>query len=115
MRAKIEEDYGNNQLIVTELPYGVYTNTICQQLTEAMENAIKETNRRRKIQEEYNESHGITPQTIRKSVRDVIKATIVEDIQSKVGFTEKTRFFKEFSKLYGCTPLEYRKNNQKSE
>lgn len=39
----------------------------------------------------------------------------VEDIQSKVGFTDKTRFFKEFSKLYGCTPLEYRKNNQKSE
>lgn len=36
----------------------------------------------------------------------------VEDIQSKVGFTDKTRFFKEFSKLYGCTPLEYRKNNQ---
>ena len=38
LRAKIEEDYGNNQLIVTELPYGVYTNTICQQLTEAIEN-----------------------------------------------------------------------------
>lgn len=37
LRAKIENDYQNNQLIVTELPYGVYTNTICKQLTEAME------------------------------------------------------------------------------
>lgn len=39
----------------------------------------------------------------------------VEEIQSKVGFTDKTRFFKEFSRLYGCTPLEYRKKNQKTE
>ncbi len=53
------------------------------ELTESMEKAITETNRRRKIQEQYNNEHGITPQTIRKSVRDVIKATIVEDIQSK--------------------------------
>lgn len=37
IRAKIEIDYQNNQLIVTELPYGVYTNTICKQLTEAIE------------------------------------------------------------------------------
>ena len=37
IRAKIESDFQNNQLIVTELPYGVYTNTICKQLTEAME------------------------------------------------------------------------------
>ena len=53
------------------------------ELTDSMEKAISETNRRRKIQEEYNKEHGITPQTIRKSVRDTIKATIVEDIQSK--------------------------------
>ncbi len=53
------------------------------ELTESMEKAITETNRRRAIQEKYNEDHGITPQTIRKSVRDVIKATIVEDIKSK--------------------------------
>ena len=53
------------------------------ELTDSMEKAISETNRRRKIQEKYNKEHGITPQTIRKSVRDTIKATIVEDIQSK--------------------------------
>ena len=37
IRAKIDIDYQNNQLLVTELPYGVYTNTICKQLTEAIE------------------------------------------------------------------------------
>ena len=58
------------------------------ELTESMEKAITETNRRRKIQEEYNTLHGITPQTIRKSVRDVIKATIVEDLQSEYGINK---------------------------
>lgn len=50
------------------------------ELTESMEKAITETNRRRKIQSEYNKDNGITPMTIKKSVRDTIKATIVEDI-----------------------------------
>lgn len=58
------------------------------ELTDSMEKAITETNRRRKIQEAYNQEHGITPQTIRKSVRDTIKATIVEDIQSKYEIGE---------------------------
>ena len=53
------------------------------ELTESMEKAISETNRRRTIQEAYNKEHGITPQTIKKSVRDIIKATIVEDISSE--------------------------------
>ena len=58
------------------------------ELTESMEKAISETNRRRKLQEKYNKEHNITPQTIRKSVREVIKATIVEDIQSKYDIDE---------------------------
>ena len=41
-------------------------------ITDSMRNAIDETNRRRKIQAEYNEEHGITPQTIKKAVRDLI-------------------------------------------
>ena len=53
------------------------------ELTESMEKAISETNRRRSLQEKYNKEHGITPQTIKKSVRELIKATIVEDIQNK--------------------------------
>ena len=53
------------------------------ELTDSMEKAIKETNRRRKIQQEYNEEHGIKPQTIRKSVAETMKITIVEDIKLK--------------------------------
>lgn len=58
------------------------------ELTKSMEKAITETNRRRKIQEEYNDKNGIIPQTIKKSVRDTIKATIVEDIQSEYDIKE---------------------------
>ena len=50
------------------------------ELTESMEKAISETNRRRKIQEEYNKKHGIVPKTIQKSVRKTIAITDVEDI-----------------------------------
>lgn len=41
-------------------------------ITDSMQTAISETNRRRKIQEEYNKEHGITPTTIKKAVRDLI-------------------------------------------
>ncbi len=51
------------------------------ELTESMEKAISETNRRRKIQKQYNEDHNITPKTIQKSVRDNIAATTAEDIE----------------------------------
>jgi excinuclease ABC subunit B len=44
-------------------------------MTDSMKKAIEETERRRVIQMAYNEQHGITPQTIRKKVRDVIEAT----------------------------------------
>ena len=50
-------------------------------LTESMEKAISETNRRRKIQTQYNEENGIVPKTINKSVRDSIKAIQTEDIE----------------------------------
>lgn len=51
------------------------------ELTDSMEKAISETNRRRKIQEEYNKEHNIIPKTINKSVRDSIRVTNVEDIE----------------------------------
>lgn len=60
------------------------------ELTESMEKAISETNRRRKIQKQYNQEHGITPQTIKKDIRDTIKATIVEDIQNEYDITTET-------------------------
>lgn len=51
-------------------------------ITESMDRAMKETERRRTIQIAYNEKHGITPQTIRKRIRDVIEATKVAESQS---------------------------------
>ena len=44
-------------------------------MTDSMKKAIDETARRRKIQEKYNEEHGITPQTIKKAVRELIAVT----------------------------------------
>ena len=58
------------------------------ELTDSMEKAISETNRRRKIQMEYNKEHNITPQTIKKSIRDTIKATVVEDVQAKYNISK---------------------------
>ncbi|HAR68419.1 MAG TPA: excinuclease ABC subunit B, partial [Thermus scotoductus] len=41
--------------------------------SEAMERAIRETNRRRALQEAYNQEHGIVPETVRKEVRAIIR------------------------------------------
>ncbi len=58
------------------------------ELTDSMEKAISETNRRRKIQMEYNEKHGIVPETIKKSIRDTIKISIIEDVKTKYEINE---------------------------
>ncbi|KGG80238.1 excinuclease ABC subunit B [Caloranaerobacter azorensis H53214] len=60
----------------------MYADTI----TKSMKRAIDETNRRRFIQMEYNKKHGITPQTIRKGIRDIIEATKVAEDKDKYGF-----------------------------
>jgi excinuclease ABC subunit B len=48
-------------------------------MTSAMDQAILETNRRRKIQEEYNRVHGITPQTVKKAVRNILSSIYEAD------------------------------------
>ncbi|MFS0611947.1 excinuclease ABC subunit UvrB [Lederbergia ruris] len=48
-------------------------------MTDSMEKAIHETERRRSIQEKYNQEHGITPMTIQKDIRDVIRATVAAE------------------------------------
>ena len=58
------------------------------ELTDSMEKAISETNRRRKLQEAYNKEHGITPKTIQKSVRDSIKASIMEEAETKYNISK---------------------------
>ncbi len=50
-------------------------------MTDSMRRAIEETNRRREIQQAYNEEHGITPQTIQKAVRDLI--SISKEVDQK--------------------------------
>ena len=53
----------------------MYADTV----TGSMERAIKETERRRKIQTDYNEAHGIVPKTVKKEVRAIIEITSKED------------------------------------
>jgi excinuclease ABC subunit B len=57
-------------------------------ITDSMDKAIRETQRRREIQQKYNEEHGITPTTIKKAVRDLISI-------SKVIAKEELRFEKD--------------------
>ncbi|WP_146812026.1 MULTISPECIES: excinuclease ABC subunit UvrB [Aneurinibacillus] len=52
-------------------------------MTQSIERAVEETNRRRERQIAYNEEHGITPQTIRKAVREVIEATKAAEEQEE--------------------------------
>ena len=58
-----------------------------EHITEAMHNAIQETNRRRKIQNEYNIKHGITPKSIQKKVRDLI--SISKKVDQNINEIEK--------------------------
>ena len=69
------------------------------ELTESMEKAITETNRRRKIQEEYNKEHGITPKTIKKSVRETISITKQEDIGVEYKLEKKEDIKETISKI----------------
>ncbi len=57
----------------------MYADTV----TGSMRRAIDETERRRKIQEEYNREHGIVPQTIKKGVHEIIEATVKDDDKTK--------------------------------
>ena len=69
-------------------------------MTDSMKNAINETNRRRMIQEKYNEEHGITPQTIKKSVRDLISISkTIEQEKMKFEKDPESMSRKELEKL----------------
>ncbi len=90
----------------------MYADTI----TKSMNKAIKETERRRKIQIKYNEDNGITPQTIIKDVRDVIEATKVaeEKVEYKAENTKEVseKDKKKLIKKYTEEMMEAAKNLQ---
>lgn len=73
------------------------------QVTNSMETAINETNRRREIQERYNEEHGIVPKTIVKEVRDVIEISAKSDKKGKqkkqLSREEKQLLIKQYTSL----------------
>ncbi len=72
-------------------------------ISPAMKEAIEETNRRRKLQKEYNEKHGITPQTVSKDVKDLISleelgiVEMYEDLPDEIQNEED--LLKEIEKL----------------
>ena len=65
----------------------MYADTV----TRSMERAISETNRRRKIQDDYNKANGIVPKTVIKGVRDIIDVGVRDDGQSKTGKAKKPK------------------------
>ena len=69
------------------------------EVTKSMEVAIKETNRRRKIQEEYNIRNGITPTTIKKGIHDIIKASIVFEDKAKYNISDEDNIDELIGKL----------------
>ena len=60
-------------------------------ISEAMQIAIKETERRRKVQEEYNKVHNITPKTIQKEIRDVVTNELEVKENKKTKMTKKDK------------------------
>ena len=71
------------------------------QVTEAMETAISETERRRAVQKEYNEKHGITPKTIVKKMPKVLEITAKESVsgkQRKLTRSEREKLINDLTK-----------------
>lgn len=68
-------------------------------ITDSMRVAIDETNRRRKVQSEYNRVHGVTPQTINKAIPDLIRATYAaEDTEAYDAKSTRKAGMKKMSK-----------------
>ncbi len=79
-------------------------------VTESMRKTIEETNRRRKLQTEYNETNGITPTTIYKSVEEIMNATSIADVRKRDLEKEEATFMKVAEPV-----IRYMSNDQRKE
>lgn len=79
-------------------------------ITESMRKTIEETNRRRKLQTEYNDQHGITPKTIYKSVEEIMSSTSIADVRKKEHEKEEATFLKVAEPV-----IKYMTNDQRKE
>src|SRR3989339_873106 len=79
-------------------------------VTESMRKTIEETNRRRKLQTEYNEANGITPTTIYKSVEEIMNATSIADVRKRDLEKEDATFLKVAEPV-----IRYMSNDQRKE
>lgn len=78
-------------------------------ITESMRKTIEETNRRRKLQQEYNEKHGIKPETIFKTVEEILSSTSLAEVRKKEDKPDYS-----FSKVAEPV-LKYMSNDQKKD
>ncbi len=83
-----------------------------ERITDSMQRVLDETTRRRTVQSEYNTEHNINPQTIRKSMDDILHATAIADV--KVRQDEK-RAAREKPRLVAEPILKYMTQDQKAE
>ncbi len=75
-------------------------------ITKSMQKTIQETERRRKKQFEYNKAHGITPQTIYKTVDEIMKTTSVADVRERYKTKRRAREFDYIDRLTGQELIE---------
>ena len=80
-------------------------------MTDSMKGAISETQRRREIQEQHNEKHGITPKTIQKEIKDIIERTYQED---KTKSEALTKVADEFAKDKYKSKKEWKAETEKA-
>ncbi len=70
-------------------------------ITQSMQNTMDETSRRREIQQKYNEEHGITPQTIYKTLDEIMQTTSVADMRGRYKVKKQVREFDYMDRLTG--------------
>jgi excinuclease ABC subunit B len=83
-------------------------------ITPSMKLTMDETRRRRKKQLEYNKTYGIVPQTIQKTVEEILKTTSVADVRGKYKTKKEVRKFDYVDRLTGLYLIEQLENDMKT-